>query len=93
MREDAARIENEFYRASFNLSTDEMTSLISKENNWEVWAGSGNLVACQYDGGDFWELYGTLNGARLTAITKPILAPRPPYTQRSKDFCQWFGSC
>ena len=36
--EDSAAIENEFYRASFNLWTGEMTSLVLKENNWEVLA-------------------------------------------------------
>lgn len=92
MHEDTASIENEFYRATFNLWTGEMTSLLSKENNWEVLAGSGNVVAREYDGGDFWELYGTLNGARLTAMTKPILAPRPAYTQWSKDFVGGSGA-
>ena len=38
-----------------------------KENNWEVLSAPAN-VAREYDGGDFWELYGTLNGARLTAM-------------------------
>ena len=59
-------IENEFYRATFNLWTGEMTSLVLKENNWQVLAAPGNVVAREYDGGDFWELYGTLNGGRLT---------------------------
>jgi alpha-mannosidase len=84
-REDQASIENEFYRSTFNLWTGEMTSLILKEKNWEVLASSGNVVAREYDGGDFWELYGTLNGARFTSMKKPILAPRPAYTQWSSD--------
>ena len=36
-----ATIENEFYRASFNLWTGEMSSLVLKENNWEVLAQPG----------------------------------------------------
>jgi alpha-mannosidase len=86
MHEDSGAIVNEFYRATFNLWTGEMTSLVLKENNWEVLAGSGNVVAREYDGGDFWELYGTLNGGRLTAMKKDVPAPRPAFTQWSSDF-------
>ena len=84
-REDYSQIENQFYRVKFNLWTGEMTSLILKEHNWEVLVSPGNVVAREYDGGDFWELYGTLNGARFTAMKKEILAPRPAYTQWSSD--------
>jgi alpha-mannosidase len=84
-RDDSARIENEFYRATFNLWTGEMTSLVLKENNWEALASSGNVVAREYDGGDFWELYGTLNGARFTSMKREILPPRAAYTQWSSD--------
>jgi alpha-mannosidase len=84
-RFDHAAIENEFYRASFNLWNGEMISLVSKEDNWEALAAPGNVVAREYDGGDFWELYGTLNGARFTSMKKEILLPRPAYTQWSND--------
>jgi alpha-mannosidase len=84
-RDDRATLENEFYRATFNLWTGEMTSLVLKEGNWETLASPGNVVAREYDGGDFWELYGTLNGGRFTAMKKEILAPRPAYTQWSSD--------
>jgi alpha-mannosidase len=84
--EDRATIENQFYKATFNLWTGEMTSLVVKENNWEVLARPGNVVAREHDGGDFWELYGTLNGGRLTAMKKEILPPRPGYTEWSSDF-------
>lgn len=84
--EDRGTIENQFYRAAFNLWTGEMTSLISKENNWEVLAKPGNVVAREHDGGDFWELYGTLNGGRFTAMKKEIPPPRPGYTEWSSDF-------
>jgi alpha-mannosidase len=85
-RDDYATIENEFYRTSFNLWTGEMTSLMLKENDWEALAKPGNVVAREYDGGDFWELYGTLNGGRFTSMKKEILPPRPAYTQWSSDF-------
>ncbi len=92
MHEDQAVMENEFYRASFDLWTGEMKNLTLKKNNWDALAGSGNVVAREYDGGDFWELYGTLNGARLTAMKKPILAPRPAYTEWSRDFVGGTGT-
>jgi len=91
-RYDRGTIENEFYRATFNLWTGEMTSLVLKENNWEALASSGNVVAREYDGGDFWELYGTLNGARFTSMKKEILLPRPAYTQWSSDFVGGSGA-
>ena len=90
--EDQASLENQFYRASFNLWTGEMTSLVVKENNWEVLARPGNVVAREHDGGDFWELYGTLNGGRLTAMKKGIPPPRPGYTEWSRDFVGGSGS-
>ena len=85
MHEDSGAIENEYYRATFNLWSGEMTSLVLKENNWEVLAHPGNVVAKEHDGGDFWELYGTLNGGRLTAMKKDIPPPRPAYTEWSND--------
>jgi alpha-mannosidase len=84
--EDRGTIENQFYRASFDLWNGDMTSLVLKENNWEVLSKPGNVVAREYDGGDFWELYGTLNGGRFTAMKKEIPAPRPAMTQWSSDF-------
>ncbi len=89
--EDQGTIENEYYRAAFNLWNGDLTSLVLKENNWEVLAAPAN-VAREYDGGDFWELYGTLNGARLTAMKKQIALPRPTYTQYSSDFVGGSGA-
>jgi len=85
MHEDHGAIENQFYRASFDLWTGAMTSLVMKENHWETLAKPGNVVAREHDGGDFWELYGTLNGARFVAMKKEILPPRPAYTEWSND--------
>jgi alpha-mannosidase len=91
-RDDRGTIENEFYRATFNLWTGEMTSLVLKESNWEALASPGNVVAREYDGGDFWELYGTLNGARFTSMKKEILPPRLAFTQWSSDFVGGSGA-
>ena len=85
-REDQGDLENEFFRASFNLWNGDLTSLVLKQDKWEALASAGNVVAREYDGGDFWQLYGTLNGGRFTSMKRPILAPRPGYTEWSSDF-------
>jgi len=90
--QDFGSLQNEFYRATFNLVTGAMTSLQLKESNWEVLAGPGNVVAREYDGGDLWELNGTLNGLRSPAMTKPVGTPRPAYTQWSNDFFGGLGT-
>ena len=88
---DQGTLENEFYRATFNLWNGDLTHLTLKENGWEVLSAPAN-VAREYDGGDFWELYGTLNGGRFTAMHKPIGLPRPQFTQWSSDFVGGNGS-
>ena len=77
-RDDTGTLENEFYKATFNLWTGEMTSLVLKQNGWEALSGPGNVVAREEDRGDFWELYGTLNGSRLTAMQRKYSAFHVP---------------
>ncbi|MBV9679216.1 MAG: hypothetical protein JO185_22965, partial [Acidobacteriaceae bacterium] len=91
-REDHGELENEFFRASLNLWNGDMTNLVLKQDGWETLASPGNVIAREYDGGDFWELYGTLNGGRFTSMKRPILAPRAEYTQWSSDFVGGGGS-
>jgi alpha-mannosidase len=68
---DFASIENEAYALTFNLWTGEITKLVHKPANWDVLGGRpANVIAMEPDGGDFWELYGTLNGGRLVAMEK-----------------------
>jgi alpha-mannosidase len=70
---DTGGIENEFYRATFDLWTGALTRLDVKTptGTWNaIGDRSANIVAEEQDGGDFWELYGTLNGGRLTAMTR-----------------------
>lgn len=91
-REDQGSIENEFYRASFDLWTGEMTSLQVKADGWEALGGPGNVVAREQDGGDFWELEGTLNGTRFTAMTRRQPLPRPSRSQLSSEFVGGSGA-
>ncbi len=84
-QQDSGSIENEFYRATFNLWTGELTSLVDKERNWEVLSGSANVVAREPDGGDFWELYGTLHGGRNIAMVKKQLPPKPGMAEFSSQ--------
>ncbi|HVT95426.1 MAG TPA: glycoside hydrolase family 38 C-terminal domain-containing protein [Bryobacteraceae bacterium] len=72
---DSGALENEFYKATVDLWTGAVTSVILKQDRWEALSGPGNVVAREEDGGDFWELYGTLNGARFAAMKRPIGAP------------------
>ena len=81
---DRDMMDNDLYRASFDLKGGELSSLILKKNDWEVLVGSGNTVAREYDGGDFWELYGPLTGG-IVAPQRPIGLPRPALTQWSQD--------
>jgi alpha-mannosidase len=90
-RGDTGSIENESYRATFNLWTGEMTSLLAKSSNWEVLNGPANVVGREQDGGDFWELYGTLGGGVLPQ-TRKILLPRPARTQWSNEWVGGSGS-
>jgi len=86
--QDTGVVENEFYRATFNLWNGDMTSLVLKENNWEVLKAPGNVIAKEKDGGDFWELYGNLNGGRQVVMRKEIGPPNPGRTEWSSD---WVG--
>jgi alpha-mannosidase len=91
MLEDSGSIENQFYRATFDLWTGAMTGLELKSSEGD-WQGLGNrpanIVAREQDGGDFWELYGNLNGGRLTAMTRKQGLPEPGASHLSNE---WVG--
>ena len=84
-RQDEASIENEAIRARLNLWTGELRSVVMKDDGWEALKSSGNIVAREDDGGDFWELYGTLNGARFPAMTREVGLPKPERTVLSSE--------
>jgi alpha-mannosidase len=59
----------------------------SGSGDWEALGGRpANVVAREQDGGDFWELYGTLNGARLTAMTRKQGLPPPRISHFSNEY-------
>lgn len=84
--QDSGTIENEFYRLTFDLWTGEMKELYDKSSRWDVLGGRpGNIVAQEHDGGDSWELYGTLNGALLTQMTRKQGLPDPAKAHFSNE--------
>jgi alpha-mannosidase len=74
---DSDSIENEFYRITFNMWTGAMTGLQLTSENTEFLSSAGNVVVREYDGGDFWELYGGLNGGRLISMKTKHYPPKP----------------
>jgi alpha-mannosidase len=91
MHEDSGSIENQFYRVTFDLWTGAMTGLVLKasEGDWQVLGSRpANIVTREQDGGDFWELYGNLNGGRLTAMTRKQGLPEPGQSHLSNE---WVG--
>ena len=69
-------LENEHYRATFDLLTGEMTGLTVKSDDWQVLDGPANVVARQHDGGDLWELYRPLDGGSRVAMKEPQPVPK-----------------
>jgi len=90
-RQDTGSIENEYYRATFDLWNGALTRLDVKTpgGTWNaIGDRAANVVAEEQDGGDFWELYGTLNGGRLTAMTRKQGLPIPGQAHFSNE---WVG--
>ena len=88
---DSGSIENEFYSATFDLWTGAMTKLVIKSGSvdWEALGSRpANVVAEEQDGGDLWELYGTLNGARFTSMMRKQGLPIPDRSHLSDE---WVG--
>ena len=84
-RVDQADISNGFYRARIGLWTGELQSLVVQEDRWEALKKPGNLVAREDDNGDLWQLYGSLDGARFTAMTRKVGLPNLPRTVWSNE--------
>jgi alpha-mannosidase len=87
MHEDFGSIENEHYQVTFDLWTGAITGLLLKADNWQALGRQpANVVAREQDGGDFWELYGTLNGGRLTAMNRQQGLPPPERSHFSNEY-------
>ena len=70
-------LENDYYRAGFDVSTGALTNLTVKAGDWQALSGLANVVACEPDRGDFWELYKTLDGGQNLVMTRPLPVPQP----------------
>jgi alpha-mannosidase len=69
-------LENDYYRGGFDLSTGALTNLTLKDGDWQALRGAANVVACEPDKGDFWELYKTLDGGQNVIMTRPLPVPQ-----------------
>jgi alpha-mannosidase len=69
-------LENDYYRAEFDVTTGALTNLTVKAGQWQALRGPANVVACEPDKGDFWELYKTLDGGQNLTMTRPLPVPQ-----------------
>jgi alpha-mannosidase len=69
-------LDNDYYRAGFDVSTGALTNLIVKAGDWPALRGPANVVAVQPDKGDFWELNKTLDGGQNVIMTRPLPVPQ-----------------
>jgi alpha-mannosidase len=79
-------LENEFYKASVELKSGALTGLRLKAGDWEAVAAPANVVVCEKDPGDFWELYQNLNGSQSSMMTRPLKVPERRHSQFSDEF-------
>ncbi|MDR3633186.1 MAG: glycoside hydrolase family 38 C-terminal domain-containing protein [Isosphaeraceae bacterium] len=70
------RLENELYRLAIDPATGAITSLRAKKDDWEVFAGHGNVVSREEDRGDFWEPFHGLDGGSRVAMTTKTVVPK-----------------
>ncbi len=73
--EAGGKIENEYYRLTFDRGTGAITSIVDKTGNCELLAGPANVVTCQEDRGDLWELYHGLDGGSHVAMARKQAVP------------------
>src|SRR5204862_6791051 len=50
-------LENDYYRAWFDLGSGALTNLVVKAGSWQALSGPANVVAPEADNADFWALY------------------------------------
>jgi alpha-mannosidase len=69
-------LENDYYRAGIDVATGALTNLTVKAGDWPALRAPANVVACEPDKGDFWELYKTLDGGQNLIMTRPLPVPQ-----------------
>jgi alpha-mannosidase len=69
-------LENDYYRAGIDVATGALTNLTVKAGDWPALRAPANVVACEPDKGDFWELYKTLDGGQNVIMTRPLPVPQ-----------------
>jgi alpha-mannosidase len=80
-----AVIENRFYRIEIDPATGAVHRLFVKDGEWDALDEPGNVVAVEEDNGDFWELYGPLDGGSRIAMKDIHPPPRPGEAVFSTD--------
>ncbi|MGI8965384.1 MAG: glycoside hydrolase family 38 C-terminal domain-containing protein, partial [Limisphaerales bacterium] len=77
-------LENNFYRAGFDLATGALTNFFVKAGNWQALKSPGNVVTRETDARDFWELNQNL-GEGSVMMTRPLPVPQPGQAIFSTD--------
>jgi alpha-mannosidase len=82
----AGSLENEYFRVGLDLSTGAMTELVLKSNHWNALTGAGNVVSCEEDRGDLWELYEKLKSWSRVAMKRRQAVPGPGQARFSNQY-------
>jgi alpha-mannosidase len=78
-------VDNDYYHAAFDVTTGALTNLTVKTGDWPALRGPANVVACEPDKGDFWELYKNLDGGQNLIMTRPLPVPQPGQARFSTE--------
>ncbi len=78
-------LENEYCRVALDPGSGAVTSLVLQATGWEALGAPGNVVACEQDRGDFWELYQPLNAGQAVPKGERHPAPTPGQATFSTD--------
>jgi alpha-mannosidase len=82
---EEAILENEYYRVTVDAGSGAITALLLKEAGWNALSAPGNVVACEEDRGDLWELYRPLAAGQAVPTGERHPAPQPGQAILSTD--------
>ena len=85
--QEAAELENEYYRLVIDRACGAITALEVKDGGWSALRDPANVVAMESDHGDFWELYRPLDAGSSIAMTTRHDPPRPGTATFSSEQC------